>query len=97
LQQQQQQQQGFGQGINIQQNIGVPGGNAVAFPSQQAQLDAASRLQLQSFGVIPPGHQGHQPGVPALGQGGQQPILNVSTSPIYSCCELFSYHDTLAG
>lgn len=94
--QQQQQQQGFGQGISIQQNIGVPGGNAVAFPSQQqAQLDAASRLQLQSFGVIPPGHQGHQPGVPALGQGGQQPILNVSF-PHKFLCKLFSYHDALA-
>lgn len=77
---QQQQQQVFGPGLNIQQNVGIPGGNAVAFPSQQAQLEAASRLQLQAFGGIPSAHQNHQPGVPALGQGGQQPILNVSTS-----------------
>jgi hypothetical protein len=38
-----------------------------------------SRLQQLPFGApIPPGHQ--MPGAPALGQGGQQPILNVSSS-----------------
>jgi hypothetical protein len=38
-----------------------------------------SRLQQLPFGApIPQGHQ--MPGAPALGQGGQQPILNVSSS-----------------
>jgi len=77
----QQQQQNFAP--NIIQTIGAHSGNAAGFggPSQQAaQLEAASRLQLQAFGGIQPGHQGHQTGVPAIGQGGQQPILNVSFS-----------------
>lgn len=66
----QQQQQGFGPAI-------VPCANPVMFnPAHQAaQLEAASR-----FMAGPANHQGHQPGVPALGQGGQQPILNVRFS-----------------
>ena len=47
---------------------------------QQAaqQQEAVSRLQqaLPFGGPIPQGHQ--MPGAPALGQAGQQPILNVS-------------------
>jgi hypothetical protein len=45
---------------------------------QQQQQEAVARLQQLPFGG-PPIPQGHQmPGAPALGQGGQQPILNVS-------------------
>ena len=45
---------------------------------QQQQQEAASRLQqaLPFGGPIPQGHQ--MAGAPALGQAGQQPILNVS-------------------
>lgn len=89
-----QQQQAFGPGI-IQQTPGGAIANAAIFPShqaQQAQLDAASRLQLQSFGVIPSAHQGHQPGVPALGQGGQQPILNDALSYLDQVKVQFSEH-----
>lgn len=83
-----QQHQGFGQNIlghnaapsNVP--LGVPGGTAVSFAGplqqqQQQQQEAASRLQQIPFG--PPITQAHQmQGAPALGQGGQQPILNVS-------------------
>jgi paired amphipathic helix protein Sin3a len=44
---------------------------------QQQQQEAVARLQQLPFGGPPiPQHQ--IPGAPALGQGGQQPILNVS-------------------
>jgi paired amphipathic helix protein Sin3a len=82
-----QQHQGFGPSIlghnaappNVP--LGVPGGAAVSFGSalqqQQQQQEAASRLQQIPFAQ--PITQAHQmQGAPALGQGGQQPILNVS-------------------
>jgi paired amphipathic helix protein Sin3a len=86
-----QQQQGFGPSILHHNNapsnvpIGAPGGAGVGFggplqqqqqTQQQQQQEAVSRLQQLPFGgPIPQGHQ--MPGAPALGQGGQQPILNV--------------------
>ena len=76
-----QQQQGFGPNVlhhNSALAIGGPGASAVNFggPLQQPPQDAV-RLQQLSFG--PPLPQGHpMAGPPALGQGGQQPILNVS-------------------
>lgn len=89
-----QQQQGFGPGILHHNNappsapIGAPGGTSVAFggplqqqqqTQQQQQQEAVSRLQGLPFGgPIAPGHQ--IPGAPALGQGGQQPILNDALS-----------------
>jgi len=81
-----QHQQGFGPSIlnhnapSSNVGLGVPGGSGVGFGGslqQQQQQEAASRLQQIPFGPpITPAHQ--MPGAPALGQGGQQPILNVS-------------------
>lgn len=80
-----QQQQGFGPSLLHHNNaapIGAPGAPAATFggPLQQQQPPPqdAVRLQQLSFGggPVPQGHQ--MPGAPALGQGGQQPILNVS-------------------
>ena len=83
-----QQHQGFGPNIlghNAPPSgapLGVPGGASVSFggplqQQQQQQQEAASRLQQMPFGQ--PITQAHQmQGAPALGQGGQQPILNVS-------------------
>ncbi|EHL02139.1 putative Paired amphipathic helix protein pst1 [Glarea lozoyensis 74030] len=52
----------------------LPDSQQAAQQAQQQQQDAA-RMQGLSFGAqIPQGHQ--MPGAPALGQGGQQPILN---------------------
>jgi paired amphipathic helix protein Sin3a len=70
--------------------LSVPGANAAGFggslqqqQQQQQQQEAASRLQQIPFG--PPINQPHQiPGAPAIGQGGQQPILNVSTESDWS-------------
>ncbi|CZT47049.1 related to transcription regulatory protein [Rhynchosporium secalis] len=89
-----QQQQGFGPNIMHQNSVGGPGGNPPfggPLPQQQAQLQQqqhaaqqqqeAVRLQqaLPSFGG--PIAQGHQmPSAPALGQPGQQPILNDALS-----------------
>jgi len=76
-----QQQQGFGPGLIHHNPVGAPGGGAVGLGGtfqQQQQQEAVARLQQLPFGG-PPIPQGHQiPGAPALGQGGQQPILNVS-------------------
>lgn len=65
-------------------NLGIPGapgfGGSIQAQQQQAQQqqEAASRLQQIPFGP-PITQQPHQiPGAPALGQGSQQPILNVS-------------------
>lgn len=57
--------------------LGVPSGPGGAFggPVQQQQQQQQEAVRLMPFGG-PPGHQ--IPGAPALGQGGQQPILNVS-------------------
>lgn len=85
-----QQHQGFGPSILGQNTapsnvpLGAPGGAAVSFggplqqqQQQQQQQEAASRLQQIPFGAsITQAHQ--MQGAPALGQGGQQPILNVS-------------------
>lgn len=88
-----QQQQGFGPSILHHNNapasvpIGATGAAGVSFPlqqqqqqqqsQQQQQQEVASRLQQLPFGgAIPQGHQ------IASGQGGQQPILNVSCSII---------------
>ena len=73
--------------------IGLPQGGAPGFggslqhhqqaqqQAQQQQQQEAARLQQLPFGAQMP--QGHQmPGAPALGQGGQQPILNVSSLAI---------------
>lgn len=72
-----QQQQGFGP--NIMHHGSAPGAPAVNFggPLQQQQPPQdALRLQQLSFGAPLP--QGHPiAGGPPLGQGGQQPILNV--------------------
>jgi paired amphipathic helix protein Sin3a len=63
--------------------VGAPGGATVGLggtfqQQQQQQQEAVARLQQLPFNG-PPIPQGHQmPGAPALGQGGQQPILNVS-------------------
>lgn len=68
----------FGQGLLNHSN---PPPNALGGPGfgGPLQQDAASRLQQMPFGgPITPGHQ--MPGAPALGQGGQQPILNVSSN-----------------
>lgn len=82
-----QQQQGFGPNMVHHNAVGNPGG-PVSFggplaQQQQAQQqqEAVARLQQAlPFGAqIPQAHQ--MPGAPALGQGGQQPILNVSTTP----------------
>ncbi len=92
-----QQQQGFGPSILHHNAVGGPSGNAgFGGPLQQQQQaqqqaqaqqqqEAVSRLQqsLPFGGPIPQGHQ--IPGAPALGQGGQQPILNVSVYP--SICD----------
>jgi hypothetical protein len=52
-------------------------GAAFGSALQQQQQEAASRLQQIPFGQpVTPAHQ--MPGAPTLGQGGQQPILNVS-------------------
>jgi paired amphipathic helix protein Sin3a len=57
---------------------GVSGGPGAAF-GNALQQEAASRLQQIPFGPqVTPAHQ--IPGAPALGQGGQQPILNVSAN-----------------
>jgi paired amphipathic helix protein Sin3a len=75
----QQQQQGFGPGLIHHNPVGAPGGAAVGLGGsfQQQQQEAVARLQQLPFGGPPiPQHQ--IPGAPALGQGGQQPILNVS-------------------
>ena len=87
-----QQHQGFGPSIlghNAAPSsvpLGVPGGAAVTFGAslqQQQQQEAASRLQQIPF--TQPITQAHQmQGGPALGQGGQQPILNVSF--MFSTC-----------
>lgn len=83
-----QQQQAFGPNVlhhNSAMNLGGPGASAVNFggPLQQQQPPQdAVRLQQLSFGApLPQGHP--MAGPPALGQGGQQPILNVSTAPIH--------------
>jgi len=78
-----QQQQSFGPGLIHHNPVGAPGGAAVGLGGsfQQQQQEAVARLQQLPFGGPPiPQHQ--IPGAPALGQGGQQPILNVS--PL--CC-----------
>ena len=81
-----QQHQGFGPGLlghNAAPSnppLGVSGGPGAAFGNalQQQQQEAASRLQQIPFGQ--PATPAHSiPGAPALGQGGQQPILNVSS------------------
>ena len=96
-----QQHQGFGPTIlghnapptsNVP--LGVPGGVAVPFGAslqQQQQQEAASRLQQIPFTQqITQPHQ--MQGAPALGQGGQQPILNVSLSSVilsnHRSCEM---------
>lgn len=79
-----QQHQGFGPSIlghNAAPSsvpLGVPGGTSVGLGSlQQQQPQDASRVQQIPFGQqITQAHQ--MQGAPALGQGGQQPILNVS-------------------
>lgn len=85
-----QQHQGFGPAIlghNAAPSnppIGVSGGPGAAFGNaiqqqQQQQQEAASRLQQIPFGQpVTPAHSIQ--GGPALGQGGQQPILNVSAN-----------------
>ena len=84
-----QQQQGFGPNVlhhNSSLGIGGSGASAVSFggPLQQQQQQQqppqdAVRLQQLSFGApLPQGHP--MAGPPALGQGGQQPILNVSSA-----------------
>jgi paired amphipathic helix protein Sin3a len=76
------QHQGFGPGLlghNPAPSNAALGGPGAAFGSalQQQQQEAASRLQQIPFGQpVTPAHQ--MPGAPTLGQGGQQPILNVS-------------------
>lgn len=57
--------------------LGAAGGPGVGFGGPLQQQEAVARLQQLPFGgPITPGHQ--LPGAPAIGQGGQQPILNVS-------------------
>lgn len=63
--------------------IGNPGASVAGFGGAiqaqqhpQAHQEAANRLQQIPFGPPVPAHQVQ--GAPALGQGGQQPILNVS-------------------
>lgn len=87
----QQQHQGLGpsifsHGATPSVPLGVAGGSGPGFggllqqqqqqqQAQQQQQEAANRLSQVSYGAPQP----HQiPGGPALGQGGQQPILNVS-------------------
>jgi paired amphipathic helix protein Sin3a len=80
--------------------LGVPGGASVSFggplqqqQAQQQQQEAASRLQQIPFG--PPITQGHQmQGAPALGQGGQQPILNVSLE--FSPCSFGNFDPAIS-
>ena len=90
---QHQQHQGFGPNIHAHNNappnvaLAVPAGPGVGFggslqqQQQQQQQEAASRLQqITTFSQpMTPAHQ--IPGAPALGQAGQQPILNVSFTP----------------
>ncbi|PMD20809.1 transcriptional regulatory protein-like protein SIN3 [Hyaloscypha hepaticicola] len=76
-----QQQQSFGSGLIHHNSVGAPGGAAVGLGGsfQQQQQEAVARLQQLPFGGPPiPQHQ--IPGAPALGQGGQQPILNDALS-----------------
>ena len=72
----QQQQQAFGPSILHHNTPNAP--QAFGGPlQQQQQQQEAVRLQQLPFGAsIAQVHQ--MPGAPALGQGGQQPILNVS-------------------
>lgn len=93
LQQQQQQQQGFPPSNIMHHN--PPGPNQVAFggplqQQQQQQQQEAARLGALAGPFPGPIAQGHQiPGAPALGQGGQQPILNVSTMLYLACLLCF--------
>lgn len=62
--------------------LGVPGGPGVGFGGPLQQQEAAARLQQIPFGgPVAPGHQ--VPSAQALGQGGQQPILNVSDTQTF--------------
>lgn len=78
-----QQQQGFGPNLLHHNPVGAPGtagpfGTSLA-QQQQQQQEVVSRLQQLPFGgPIPQAHQ--ISGASALGQGGQQPILNDALS-----------------
>jgi paired amphipathic helix protein Sin3a len=83
-------QQSFGPGILHHNPINAPAafGGPLQQQQQQQQQEAVSRLQQLPFGApIPQGHQ--MPGAPALGQGGQQPILNVSSSLVLTSSAIY--------